>query len=541
MTESFFIRLVMIQFATVLLLTPACTASALTEEKERRTLEYLLATDLGGHEIVLGKMLSRVAYLALIILTGLPFLSFLQLLGGIDPNLVLLSFAATSVTLLSLASLSIFNSAWVGKSRTAVILTYLELIAYLVITSALVPLAGGPLFGVPGIRWLVAGNIFTVVWQLFAQAASSTGLGGNMIVIFEDYLLFHAAVTLLCAGVSVLLFRRWSLRQEARRGRKAFVLALGQKRRPPIGKDPVLWKELYAEPMLRLSRLSVTLLGTFVSVCLIFGLFIFMCAFVIGQSQGQIPEHMNRAVRLIGTMTACLILLGVAIRAAGTVGAERERDTLDGLLTTPLEGRHILWPKYLGSILGMRKALWVLGAMWLAGVCTGGVHPLALLLLLVSWCVYAAFFASLGLWLSVTCRTMLRSLTWTGVITFGLSVGHWLLTMCFLPVFLFLSPTPLGRRNPLVLVQDFLGPLISPPANLGTLAFFEREWMRDSYYQNPYVWDGPSQFMAQLGFSILGLSCYALAAFLLWHFAKTRFEARTGRLRAAQPARPRKP
>ena len=43
----------------ILLLTPAYTAGAVAEEKERRTLEFILATDLRNREIILGKVLSR--------------------------------------------------------------------------------------------------------------------------------------------------------------------------------------------------------------------------------------------------------------------------------------------------------------------------------------------------------------------------------------------------------------------------------------------------------------------------------------------------
>src|SRR2546427_357840 len=80
-----------------------CAAGAIAEEKDRRTLDYLLASDLSNAEIVFGKLLSRLAYLALIMLTGLPFLSLLQLLGGVDPSLVVVGLVVTLMTMLSLA------------------------------------------------------------------------------------------------------------------------------------------------------------------------------------------------------------------------------------------------------------------------------------------------------------------------------------------------------------------------------------------------------------------------------------------------------
>jgi hypothetical protein len=108
--EDFFTNFLIVQLGMVFLLTPAYTATAIAEEKERRTLDFLLATDLRGREIVLGKLVPRLAQLSLVILTGLPILGFLQLLGGVDPNLLLVGFAGTALTMLSLASLGILNS-----------------------------------------------------------------------------------------------------------------------------------------------------------------------------------------------------------------------------------------------------------------------------------------------------------------------------------------------------------------------------------------------------------------------------------------------
>lgn len=84
----FFNTFLAVQLFAVLFVTPAYTAGAIAEEKQRRTLDFLLATDLSSHEIVLGMLAARLANLSLLILTGLPVLGFLQFLGGVDPNLV---------------------------------------------------------------------------------------------------------------------------------------------------------------------------------------------------------------------------------------------------------------------------------------------------------------------------------------------------------------------------------------------------------------------------------------------------------------------
>lgn len=49
--EAFFSTFIIVQLGAVVLLTPAYTAGTIAEEKDRKTLEFLLATDLKDHEI----------------------------------------------------------------------------------------------------------------------------------------------------------------------------------------------------------------------------------------------------------------------------------------------------------------------------------------------------------------------------------------------------------------------------------------------------------------------------------------------------------
>src|SRR5947209_481285 len=61
---SFTSMLIGQQLILLLLATPAYTAGAITDEKSRGTLQYLLAADLTSGEIILGKLFGRVAQVA---------------------------------------------------------------------------------------------------------------------------------------------------------------------------------------------------------------------------------------------------------------------------------------------------------------------------------------------------------------------------------------------------------------------------------------------------------------------------------------------
>ena len=131
LTESFFFAFVGLQAVTAFLLTPATIAGAIAEERQRRTLEFLLATDLQSREIIFGTLASRLAGLVLVLMGGLPILSLMQFLGGVDPSLLLGVFAATVLSVVSLGCLSIFNSVVMRRPLEAIVVTYLEVFAYL--------------------------------------------------------------------------------------------------------------------------------------------------------------------------------------------------------------------------------------------------------------------------------------------------------------------------------------------------------------------------------------------------------------------------
>lgn len=129
--NSFFGTFMVLQFLVVCFLTPAYVAGCITDEKERKTLEFLLATDLRSREIVFGKLAARVTKLLMYVLAGLPVVAFLQLFGGIDPNLLLAGAAVTVITVLGLAALSVYFSTALKRARDAIALTYLAIVVYI--------------------------------------------------------------------------------------------------------------------------------------------------------------------------------------------------------------------------------------------------------------------------------------------------------------------------------------------------------------------------------------------------------------------------
>jgi ABC-type transport system involved in multi-copper enzyme maturation permease subunit len=552
--ESFFVMFMVVQFAAVWLLTPGYTAGAVAEEKDRRTLEFLLATDLRNREIVLSKLASRLANLTLLILTGLPILSMLQLLGGVDPNLVLAGFAATGLTMLSLAGLSILNSVLLRKPRDAIVLTYLGAVAYLVlagVTELVVTL--NPSWGLGGlavtwgdnpvtvldvVRGFDAGNIVAAWIKLVGAVSGGAHLDDVLPAMLRNYAIFHGAVAVVCSTWAVARLRAVALKEMYGRAQQS-SLAVRVFGRPRVGSAPMLWKEVFAEPGIRLNWLgrlfiAVLVIGGFVPVWFIVQEYLEHVTaprpwMPPGGAWRFLNEAMNLWVRVVGTGVACLTLLAVAVRASTSVGGERDRQTFDSLLTSPLDSTPILFAKWLGSILSVRWAWLWLGLIAGLGLVTGGLHPIALPLLLMAWVIYAAVLASIGLWFSTVARTTLRATLYTLFTVVGISFGHWLLYMCCIPVF-WMG----GQPGPgLDWIPQFQAVGLTPPVTLGFLAFGWHDF--DDY--------GPlrREWLKFGGYACVGLFFYFVAAAGLWGGVSARFRVVTGRTGFRPPERSHRP
>lgn len=583
--SSFFYTFMSVQFLVVTILTPAYTASAIADEKERRTLEFILATDLRNREIVLSKLVSRLANIFLLTLVGLPILGFLQFLGGVDPGLVLAGFAATALTVLSLASVSIFFSVMVRRTRDAIALSYMTVLAYVLLSGGgYILLKVNPTWGsFPSfddgkgvwtspvtlddlVNWLNSGNILVAIFgKLVAAVSGGGGLDDDLPKILRDYAIFHGLVALFCCLWAVLRLRAVYLSETYGKPQKG-SLGVRLWLRPGVGKHPMLWKEIFAEQRVKFHWVGRILIALLVVASFIWP-FVLLYEFVFDYwdfSGGRgnpyyqdifddLAENMNAFVRTIGTIVGCLLLLGVAVRAAGSIGGERDKQTLDSLLTSPLDSTTILFGKWVGSILSVRWGWLWLGTVWLLGLMTTGLNFLALPLVLGGFFIYAAFLSILGLWFSMVSKTTLRAIVWTLLTTVSLAVGHWLITMCCVPL-LIITSRNYGPPEFFEHLFLFQACGLSPPGTLATLPFQGSEFGHSGYY------DGRNTAVEVLAYAVIGLALYAGATALLWAATNARFRQLTGRtpfrrpdfsgpprsrrvdaLDGTKPTRPRKP
>src|SRR5262249_18472537 len=109
------------QFVLLLLLTPAFVAGAITDEKSGGTLQHLLTTNLSTWEIVVGKLLGRLAQLGMLALAGLPLMCLIAPFTGFNIISLIALATFTLLVLVAVGSITMLASVWSRQTRDAVV------------------------------------------------------------------------------------------------------------------------------------------------------------------------------------------------------------------------------------------------------------------------------------------------------------------------------------------------------------------------------------------------------------------------------------
>lgn len=532
--EGFFYFFMFAQMVTVLILTPAYVAGGIAEEKDRQTLDVLFSTDLRGREIIAGMVLARLGNLVLVLLTGLPVLSILQFLGGVDPDLVLLSYGFLGLTILGLTGLSVVNSLYARKTRQAVVRTYLWALGYLVLSGLswllLHPSLGlatfpsteewkSPVTLEDFVGWGSAGNPAAVAVLTLFDVRRGSRLDTLLPDALAQYAWFHGLLALGCCTWSALRLRAVVLadaisdtdaagRRRAASGHKGIALL----RPPAVGARPMMWKELWIDAGTHRGLIG-WLLGGVVLAAVFWPavqLMYFYGTVWPAGPEARLTDLLSLWVRGVGMVLGCLMLLQVAVHAAGGISGERDKQTLDGLLATPLTNRQLLFAKWLGAVLSPRGMGLVLALVAAGGTLMGALHPLAAPCYLAVWFVLAGMLASLGLCFSVAYRTAHRAAFWTLFAVLGLTFMQLLASWDLADMW----------------TTSFEATSVVPPFTLYVMAFSPREVqalaareLEESFRLVPWA-----------------MLFWAGWAYALWRFAGWRFRKEFGRAQQADVA-----
>ncbi|WP_435017813.1 hypothetical protein TA3x_005433 [Tundrisphaera sp. TA3] len=414
-----------VQLVTVLLLVPAFFGGTIVDEKQRKTLHYLIASGLTSGEIVVDKTLGKLPRVAVYLAIGLPIIALLGLFGGVDPALVLAAYGGTISSMAFAVALSVFLSTLARRVRSAVLAAYVATAAWIIGPV----LAYGVWFGLyrpsfarwsPWFAWAWPISPFYcyIEWQIRTMGA---GTISPAIDLFTQMVVLQLAGAVLLMLASALLLRPMFRRHEGgavRRSRPSARAPKGRRRWkavPPCGDDAVAWKERHFARTDRFTRFAVLpatiVLTTF--LILMSGLdetLLRMMRGLVGGAGAWDKSAVVEQVRGISIWYVAIWLLAVAGASASSVAVEREEDTWLTLTSTPLAGREILRGKAIGALWAQRGFGVFLLLIWAVGLLAGALHPLGVLMASAVLALETWLVAAIGVHASMRSATTSKAL-----------------------------------------------------------------------------------------------------------------------------------
>lgn len=122
--RTLFGGIVAIEMMLVSFIAPAFTAGAISSEREHQTYDLLKTTLLPPFSFLLGKLLSAMLYVVLLLLAAIPLQSIAFFFGGVAETELMLSFLILAVTALMFSAFGLYFSARAQRTLSASVMTY---------------------------------------------------------------------------------------------------------------------------------------------------------------------------------------------------------------------------------------------------------------------------------------------------------------------------------------------------------------------------------------------------------------------------------
>ncbi|MFO0808790.1 MAG: ABC transporter permease subunit [Gemmataceae bacterium] len=389
--HDFAMKYAVVQFAAVAVLAPALGGAAIADERQRGTLDLLLATGLRSGEIVRAKLLAGLLQLAGVLVVGVPVGAIALLLGGVDWRLLVGTFLLSVAWAASLAALGLAFSARAKSVPAAVTLTYLVGGA---MTLATTPIA------------FISPVVLLIMWSATsAETWLGLALACGVVQSAAAAVLASAAASRLVPAAdareqavydAIRTARRTGPTPPRARAADAFTETFEAQRRkvwpppagraraipvPRVGDRPLVWKETYFGGSAA-ARNAVRLVGVLAILAIGVGGPLVVGVLNLGANRNLRYDQpdIHGPARFVVLLSLAATVLAVTAFAAGSVASEREAGTLDGLLTLPDGRPPILEAKWLGAVLRGRWPAAAAAVTLMLGVLADAFDPLGAVL-----------------------------------------------------------------------------------------------------------------------------------------------------------------
>ncbi|MBA3876186.1 MAG: hypothetical protein C0498_04490 [Anaerolinea sp.] len=126
--RGIFIALMLLQTLMISVLAPSSTAGTISSEREKQTLDLLAVTPISSVAIVVGKLLSALTWVFVLILASIPVTALVFVYGGVAPDDVVRGYVMLFVTAIAFGAIGTFFSALVRRSGAATGLTFVAVL-----------------------------------------------------------------------------------------------------------------------------------------------------------------------------------------------------------------------------------------------------------------------------------------------------------------------------------------------------------------------------------------------------------------------------
>ncbi|MEQ9411086.1 MAG: ABC transporter permease subunit [Fuerstiella sp.] len=364
-TEVLFVTLML----TIYVLNPAMACTAITSEKERQTLGLLIVSKLTPSGIVAEKILSHMLPLGTLLLIATPLFAVAYLFGGVSMADTLVGLFILLSTTLQVTTIAVFCSALLESGIAAFWCTYLILaVVYFTLPImrelhmirldiSTLPDEEFLLFPVYQLAMLIdMRRELSTILLLTIPTFLITGclaIAARFAVIKYSYgaaFSFARQFQTLNRGWNQWRRRLWNRRlwnqrpvvQQNSGSRAESVAAAADANE--ADQDAILKQSRLIDQPIAWRELRGRLVGSRTLQSIFIGGVVFLTWLLMSANQND-KEEISAVMSIGFLVVAVLLILSVSCRLFAT---ERERQTLDALLTTPMSNRELLSQKLRG-------------------------------------------------------------------------------------------------------------------------------------------------------------------------------------------------
>ena len=402
-----------LQLAVAMPFSALLVASAVALEKDRKTIDLLLMTNLSNAELVLGKLFAGLLTVVVVVVAAWPLLAITSLLGGVSTGQIFRVQAVTLASALMAGSLGSTIALWREKTFQALAMTALVLVLWLAGWEiAAAAGSGRSLWGLSAESWAAAMSPWQAVQAAARPVFSRAGASGRWTDPVYLFLGGSVVISAVLNAVAIALVRVWNPVREVRprtaerpghatlqnveaAARPAVAVHGAGGRVRPVWDNPILWREV------RTWAYGKKILIIRLAYWAVFA----MCAATLVASLAQGPTAATGAIPaaakpLVTLLVVSLILLNAL--AVTSLTSERDSRALDLLLVSDLSPKEIVFGKFGGALYNAKEMvvlpIALCAYLWVAGHLTTENF----VFLLGGLAVMNAFAAMLGLHAGIT-------------------------------------------------------------------------------------------------------------------------------------------